>query len=65
MLSMRAIPGKPGIDNIRRHFPGLGAQFAAHLAPWLAAFLESGTAGVLGSLAGRIAHAVQRRLARA
>lgn len=52
------------MNNIVAYFLGLIAYFAAHLAPSLESFLELGGAASLGSFAGWLSHAIQRRLPR-
>lgn len=62
VLTLRAVPL---INNVPAYFLGLVAHFAGHLAPSSAAFLELGSAGLIGSCAGWLAHRAQRRWAHA
>ncbi|MHC8358960.1 DUF1097 domain-containing protein [Pseudomonas sp. LS2P72] len=61
VVSLRALRV---MNNIVAYFLGLIAYFAAHLEPSLESFVELGSAGGLGSLAGWLSHAAQQRLPR-
>lgn len=60
VLSLRFLPV---FNNLLGFFLGLVAWFAAHLPPGAAGLMTLAGAATLGSLAGWIAHSLQRRLA--
>jgi len=62
VVSLRAAPV---VNNGLCYFLGLIAFFASHLQPSLLAVMELGSASALGSLAGWIAHYLQRRMSHA
>lgn len=61
VVSLRAAPM---LNNILAYFLGLIAFFAAHMEPTLGTVAHLGSAGALGSLAGWVSMALQRRWAR-
>ncbi|HEX8603017.1 MAG TPA: DUF1097 domain-containing protein [Pseudoduganella sp.] len=56
-----SLRGVAPINNIPAYFLGLVAHFAAHLTPTVVSFVTLGSAGVIGAVAGWLAHRLQRR----